>query len=34
VTTWALVDRATGKLLRVRPDIAAPFLRPAGSPNP
>ncbi len=26
VTTWALIDRATGKLLRVRPDIAAPFL--------
>ncbi|MBM6577016.1 acyl-CoA thioesterase [Microvirga sp. SRT01] len=34
VTTWALVDRATGKLLRVRPEIAAPFLTPAGSPNP
>ena len=27
VTTWALLDRATGRLLRVRPDIAAPFLR-------
>lgn len=27
VTTWALIDRATGKLLRVRPEIAAPFLR-------
>ena len=26
VTTWALIDRATGKLLRVRDDIAAPFL--------
>lgn len=26
VTTWALLDRATGKLLRVRPEIAAPFL--------
>lgn len=26
VTTWALLDRATGRLLRVRPDIAAPFL--------
>ena len=26
VTTWALIDRATGKLLRVRPEIAAPFL--------
>ena len=27
VTTWALLDRASGRLLRVRPDIAAPFLR-------
>lgn len=26
VTTWALIDRATGRLLRVRADIAAPFL--------
>jgi len=26
VTTWALLDRATGRLLRVRDDIAAPFL--------
>ena len=26
VTTWALLDRASGRLLRVRPDIAAPFL--------
>ena len=26
VTTWALIDRATGRLLRVRDDIAAPFL--------
>lgn len=26
ITTWALLDRATGRLLRVRPDIAAPFL--------
>lgn len=26
VTTWALLDRETGRLLRVRPDIAAPFL--------
>ncbi|BCA62655.1 Acyl-ACP thioesterase [Sphingomonas sp. HMP9] len=25
VTTWALLDRATGRLLRVREDIAAPF---------
>ncbi|MEG3163773.1 acyl-CoA thioesterase [Sphingomonas sp. PB2P19] len=26
ITTWALIDRATGRLLRVRSDIAAPFL--------
>jgi acyl-CoA thioester hydrolase len=26
VTTWALLDRASGRLLRVRDDIAAPFL--------
>jgi acyl-CoA thioester hydrolase len=26
VTTWALIDRATGKLLRVRPEVAAPFV--------
>ena len=26
VTTWALLDRATGRLLRVCPEIAAPFL--------
>lgn len=26
VTTWALLDRATGRLLRVRPEIAAPFV--------
>lgn len=26
-TTWALIDRATGRLLRVTPEIAAPFLR-------
>lgn len=26
VTTWALLDHATGRLLRVRDDIAAPFL--------
>ena len=26
VTTWALLDRATGRLMRVRPEIAAPFL--------
>lgn len=26
VTTWALIDRATGKLLRIRPEVSAPFL--------
>ena len=26
VTTWALIDRATGRLLRVTPAIAAPFM--------
>ncbi|MEG3176663.1 acyl-CoA thioesterase [Sphingomonas sp. RB3P16] len=26
VTTWAMLDRATGRLARVRDDIAAPFL--------
>ena len=26
VTTWALLDRATGRLLRVRSEVAAPFL--------
>jgi acyl-CoA thioester hydrolase len=25
-TTWALIDRASGRLARVRPEIAAPFL--------
>ncbi|WP_425230972.1 thioesterase family protein [Sphingomonas sp.] len=25
-STWALLDRATGRLLRVRPEFAAPFL--------
>lgn len=26
LTTWALLDRASGRLLRVRAEIAAPFL--------
>lgn len=26
ITTWALIDRTTGRLLRVRPEIAAPFV--------
>ncbi len=25
-TTWALIERASGRLLRVRPEIAAPFI--------
>ena len=25
-TTWALIDRATGRLMRVRPELAAPFM--------
>ncbi|WP_439545852.1 acyl-CoA thioesterase [Sandarakinorhabdus sp.] len=28
VTTWAILDRASGRLARVRPEIAAPFMRP------
>ena len=28
ITTWALLDRASGRLVRVRPEIAAPFLAP------
>jgi acyl-CoA thioester hydrolase len=26
VTTWALLDRASGRLLRIGPEVAAPFL--------
>jgi acyl-CoA thioester hydrolase len=26
-TTWALIDRASGRLLRVPPELAAPFLK-------
>ncbi len=26
ITTWALLDRASGRLLRVRADVAAPFI--------
>jgi acyl-CoA thioester hydrolase len=25
-TTWAMLDKASGRLVRVRPEIAAPFL--------
>jgi acyl-CoA thioester hydrolase len=31
-STWALLDRATGRLLRVRPEIAAPFYAEGGMP--
>jgi acyl-CoA thioester hydrolase len=27
-TTWAMVDRASGRLLRVPAEVAAPFLTP------
>ena len=30
-STWAMLDRATGRLMRVRPDIAAPFLASSDS---
>lgn len=30
VTTWAMLDRATGRLVRVRPEIARPFLDSSG----
>ena len=26
VSTWALLDKASGRLLRIRPEVAAPFL--------
>ncbi len=26
VTTWAMIDRGTGRLVRIRADVAAPFL--------
>jgi acyl-CoA thioester hydrolase len=29
LTTWAIVTRATGRLARVRADVAAPFIQPA-----
>jgi acyl-CoA thioester hydrolase len=28
-TTWAMLDKATGRLVRVRPEIAAPFMSDA-----
>ena len=31
ITTWAIIDKATGRLTRVRPEIAAPFLNPAAA---
>lgn len=26
VTTWTMLDRASGRLVRIRPEVAAPFL--------
>ena len=26
ISTWAMLDRETGRLMRIRPEIAAPFL--------
>ncbi len=31
ISTWAMLDRATGRLVRVREDVAAPFLEPSPS---
>ncbi len=30
ITTWAMIDRATARLVRIRPEIAAPFLEGTG----
>ena len=30
VTTWAMIERASGRPQRVTPEIAAPFLEPPG----
>jgi acyl-CoA thioester hydrolase len=30
-TTWAMIDKASGRLARVRPDIAAPFIEDQAS---
>ena len=34
VTTWALLDRASGRLLRVRADLAAMFLKGQSTRSP
>ena len=26
-TTWAMIDKASGRLARVRPEVSAPFMR-------
>ena len=31
ITTWAMIDRATARLVRIRPEIAAPFLNETGA---
>jgi acyl-CoA thioester hydrolase len=33
-STWALIDRASGRLLRIPADLAAPFLDPASVLGP
>ena len=30
-STWALLDRASGRLLRIRPEVAAPFFQASAS---
>ena len=32
-TTWAMLDRESGRLARVRPDIIAPFIVDQGEPS-
>ena len=31
ITTWAMIDRATARLVCIRPEIAAPFLNETGA---
>lgn len=31
ITTWAMIDRVTGRLVRIRADVAAPFLDGTGT---
>ena len=34
VTTWAMLDRASGRVMRVPTEVAAPFLSGSGAPPP